>query len=65
MTVLNGKEIPMNVERQKELIERVAELEMDRLDKALLNGQISDDEYDTEVNELEDWVKESYADLKR
>lgn len=55
----------MNVERQKELIERIAELEMDRLDKALLNGQISDDEYDTEVNELEDWVKESYADLKR
>lgn len=55
----------MNVERQKELIERIAELEMDRLDKALLNGMLSDDEYDVEVKEIDIWVKESYADLKR
>lgn len=49
----------------EELIERIAELEMDKLDKALLNGQISDDEYDTEVEVIDDWVKESLADLKR
>ena len=43
-------------------IERIAEKEMDRLDKELLNGALTQEEYDTEVKALEDWC---IAEAKR
>lgn len=55
----------MITERQEELIERIVELEMDRLDKKLIDGEISQEQYYTEVAELFNWAEETYADFSR
>lgn len=55
----------MITKRQEELIERIVELEMDRLDQKLLSGEISQDQYEAEVAELNAWAEETYADFSR
>lgn len=44
----------------EEQIERRAEREMDRLDKQLLSGALTQAEYDEEVRELDRWAREEY-----
>ena len=46
-------------------IERIAEREMDKLDEALMDGILSQKEYDYQVQDIEDWVKEQYAELRK
>jgi hypothetical protein len=48
----------------EEQIERIAEREMNRLDKELLNGSITQEEYNQEVRELDHWIKEEYRHSK-
>lgn len=55
----------MITERQEELIERIVELEMDRLDKKLIDGDISQEQYYAEVAELFKWADETYTDFSR
>jgi hypothetical protein len=44
----------------EEQIERIAEREMNRLDKELMNGTITQEEYNQEVRELDQWTREEY-----
>jgi hypothetical protein len=46
-------------------IERIAERRMNMLDRNLLVGNISQEQYDQLVQDLEDWSKEEYAKLRR
>ena len=55
----------MITKRQEELIERIVELEMDRLDKKLIDGEISQEQYYTEAAELFKWADETYTDFSR
>ena len=41
-------------------LERIYEREMDKLDRSLVKGLISQDEYDAEVLELDNWVRDQY-----
>lgn len=41
-------------------IERIVEREMDKLDRLLLAGQLSYEDYDFEITELEKWAREEY-----
>jgi Ni,Fe-hydrogenase III large subunit len=45
-------------------IERVVEREMNRLDRELLSGSITQEEYDHEVVQLEKWATEEYRGNK-
>lgn len=47
----------------EEQIEHIAEREMDVLDTELLNGNITQEEYDSQVHELDTWCKEQYKKL--
>ena len=44
----------------EEQIEHIAEREMDILDLDLLNGNITQEEYDSQVRDLELWCREQY-----
>lgn len=46
-------------------IEHIAEREMDRLDKQLLNGSLTQDEYLQEVKALDAWVREEYKGMDK
>lgn len=48
----------MTFEMTEDMIERVIEREMNRLDKELLSGSITQEEYDCEVAELDKWSRE-------
>jgi hypothetical protein len=45
-----------NTEMTEEQIERIAECKMDQLDAKLLNGKLSQAEYDAAVKELSRWL---------
>ena len=55
----------MITKRQEELIERIVELEMDRLVQKLLSDEISQDQCCAEVAELFYWAEETYADFNK
>jgi len=42
----------------EEQIERIAERKMNRLDMELMNGTITQEEYEQEVRDLDQWTKE-------
>jgi hypothetical protein len=42
-------------------IERTAERRMDNLDARLMNGTLTQQEYEARVKELNQWTKDSYA----
>jgi hypothetical protein len=44
------------MEMTEEQIERIAERKMDQLDAKLLNGKLSQAEYDAAVKELDRWL---------
>ena len=46
-------------------IERIAEREMDKLDEQLMNGKISQGNYEHEADKIDLWVKEQYAELRK
>lgn len=48
----------------EEQIERIAERKMNRLDKELMNGSITQEEYNQEVRELDQWVNAEYRHSK-
>jgi hypothetical protein len=50
---------------QEDEIERIAEREMDRLDKALLAGTFTQEDYDEEVEALDQWVREEYKGTQK
>lgn len=52
----------MITKRQEELIERIVELETDILDKKLMNGELTEDEYEDALNDLDYWAEETYRD---
>lgn len=41
-------------------IERIVELEYNKLDRSLMNGLISQDEYNVEARAIDDWAREMY-----
>lgn len=45
-------------------IERIVEKEMDRLDKLLTGGYLTQEQYDEEVQELDDWASEQYKEFR-
>ena len=45
-------------------IERVIEKNIDKLDKALMRGKITEDEYDREIIRLERWGEQQQKYLK-
>jgi hypothetical protein len=50
---------------QEDEIERVAEREMNRLDKELLSGALTQEDYDEEVEALDQWVREEYKGTQK
>ena len=42
-------------------IERIVEREMDKLDRMLTNGLMTNEEYDQEVKELDMWARDEYS----
>lgn len=55
----------MTYEEFEERLERRAEREMDTLDVMLVNGVLSMEEYEKEVKELEEWIKDELDCYKR
>ena len=51
--------------RMEQKIERIVELEYDLLDMRLINHQIDQDTYNEEARAIDEWARESYADLER
>lgn len=49
--------------RMEQKIERIVELEYDLLDMRLINHQINQDTYTEEARAIDEWARESYADL--
>jgi hypothetical protein len=49
---------------QEEAIERIVERSMTLLDKQLLTNQLTQDEYDEEVKDLDEWAREAYRNLE-
>lgn len=45
-------------------IERIVEREMDKLDRQLTKGMITNEEYEDEVNELDNWARDAYKDSR-
>lgn len=45
-------------------IERIVELEYDQLDKRLMRGEISQDEYDEEAKEINRWARDTYLEFE-
>jgi hypothetical protein len=45
----------------EERIERIYERTMDKLDHELLNGLITEAQYDEEVRELDRWIRRQYG----
>jgi hypothetical protein len=41
-------------------IERIVELEMDKLDQQLTKGILTNEEYEDEVRELDNWARDEY-----
>jgi len=52
----------MNLNKLESLIERIVELETDNLDKKLMNGELTEDEYEDALNDLDHWAEETYRD---
>lgn len=46
-------------------IERIIELEYNKLDKLLMRNEIDQDTYDNEAREVEEWARWMYEDLSR
>ena len=46
-------------------IERAAERHMDRLDRRLMHGRMTQGEYNNEVEILDAWVKARYEEVRR
>lgn len=46
-------------------IERIVERTMNQLDKLLLTNEMTQDEYDQEVRELDQWAREMYRNLPK
>ena len=51
----------MNYRANEEHIERHCERTMDRLNRQLLDGQISEQEYNKAVRSLNDWAEHQYS----
>ena len=51
--------------RMEQKIERIVELEYDLLDMRLINHQIDQDTYNEEARAIDEWARESYADMER
>lgn len=49
----------------EEQIERIAERDMDRLDRQLMASSISQAEYDAEVKAIDAWTKEQYKTMTK
>lgn len=49
----------------EEAIERIVERTMNQLDKLLLTNQLSQEEYDEEVRELDRWARDTYQNMER
>lgn len=45
-------------------IERIVELEMNKLDKLLLDGHINEETYEMEVKELDNWANQTYKEFR-
>lgn len=45
-------------------IERVVELEYDRLDRRLMRNEITQDEYEEEARAIDEWAREMYLDFE-
>lgn len=45
-------------------IEAVVEKEMNRLDKLFMGGYLTQEQYDEEVAELDDWANEQYQEFR-
>jgi len=41
-------------------IERIVEREMDKLDQQLTKGMLTNEEYEDEVRELDNWARDEY-----
>lgn len=52
-------------QRMEMKIERVVELEYNKLDKLLMRNEIDQDTYDNEAREVEEWARLMYEDLSR
>jgi hypothetical protein len=44
----------------EEQIERLAERDMDRLDRAFMRGELSQEAYDAAIERLNAWLEKSY-----
>lgn len=49
----------------EEAIERIVERSMNILDKQLLTNQLTQDQYEEEVSELDAWAREQYENMER
>jgi hypothetical protein len=46
-------------------IERIIELEYDRLDRRLMKHEISQEEYEEEARAIDEWARDMYNDMER
>lgn len=46
-------------------LERIVQRTMNQLDKLLLTNEMTQDEYDQEVRELDQWAREMYRNLPK
>ena len=51
----------MTAQTIEDQIEAEAERKMDRLDRDLLNGCLTQPQYDLAVKQLDDWAREEFA----
>lgn len=52
-------------QRMEEKIERIVELEYNALDRRLMNGEITQDQYEDEAREIDAWARDMYNDMER
>jgi hypothetical protein len=53
----------METRLTEDQIERIVERETDRLDKALMKGVLTQEEYDREIIVLDKWASQQYRDI--
>lgn len=56
------RDIELDRKAMEDQIERIAEREMNRLDREYMKGMLSEAKYKAEVAELEKWCREEYRE---
>ena len=63
--VTKYQRIEYKYQRMEQKIERFVELEYDKLDKLLMNDEITQDQYEEEARMIDEWARDMYNDLER